>query len=50
MIRCPKDSKLLVRSLADAADANDIEQTYDRVVLFQNFFEHVRKTLSTSGN
>jgi serine/threonine protein kinase/Tol biopolymer transport system component len=41
----PNSDRLLVRSLVEA---DEPEQTFDHVVVFDNFFEHVRKTLSTN--
>ncbi len=41
----PDGERLLVSRLADV---NDIEQTFDHVVVFENFFDHVREQLSTS--
>ena len=43
----PDRERLLVRSFADV---NDTEQTFDHVVLFENFFDCVREQLSTSEN
>ena len=41
----PDGERLLVRNVADI---NDTEQTFDHVVLFENFFDYVREQLSTS--
>ncbi len=43
----PDGERLLVKSMADVKDT---DPTFDHVVLFENFFEHVRKQLSTSEN
>ncbi len=40
----PDGERVLVRTIADA---NEVEQTFDHVVLFENFFEHVRKQVPT---
>ena len=42
----PDGQKILVRKLVE----EDTEQTFDHVVLFENFFDYVREQLSTSEN
>jgi serine/threonine-protein kinase len=43
----PDGERLLVRKLVEEEDT---EQTFDHVVLFENFFDYVREQLSTSKN
>jgi len=43
----PDGERLLVRK---REEEDDTDQTFDRVILFENFFDYVRQQLSTSEN